>query len=65
MLQRRHTETGSQQVREDLERYMSTRPCKACGGARLKPESRAVKVHGRSIVELSRQTIGDALRWLY
>jgi excinuclease ABC subunit A len=64
MLQRRHTETGSQLVKEDLERYMSTRPCEACKGARLKPESLAVTVGERNISQVTALSIGKALRFL-
>jgi len=64
MLQRRHTETGSQLVKEDLERYMSTRPCEACKGARLKPESLAVTVGDQNISQVTALSIGKALRFL-
>jgi excinuclease ABC subunit A len=45
----RYQETTSDSVREQLAEYMTTLPCTACGGARLKPESLAVTVGGRSI----------------
>jgi excinuclease ABC subunit A len=48
-LERRYHETSSNQVREELEEYMSVRPCPACGGARLKPISLAVTVSGMGI----------------
>jgi excinuclease ABC subunit A len=64
MLQRRHTETGSQMIKEDLERYMSTRPCEACGGARLKPESLAVTVGERNISQVTALSIEKALAFL-
>ncbi|MFN3651867.1 MAG: excinuclease ABC subunit UvrA [Armatimonadota bacterium] len=64
MLQRRHQETGSQMIRDDLERYMSTRPCEACGGARLKPESLAVKVGGLNVSQVTHFSIGKSLAWL-
>jgi excinuclease ABC subunit A len=64
MLQRRYTETTSQMIKEDLERYMSTRPCRACHGARLKPESLAVKVGEMNISQVTRLSIGKALDYL-
>ncbi|HTE18699.1 MAG TPA: excinuclease ABC subunit UvrA, partial [Armatimonadota bacterium] len=64
MLQRRHTETGSQMIREDLERYMSTRPCEACKGARLKRESLAVTVAGLHISAVTHFSIGKAVQFL-
>ncbi len=64
MLQRRHTETSSQMIRDDLERYMSTRPCEACGGARLKPESLAVTVGDRHISAVTHLSVGRALNYV-
>ncbi len=52
-LERRYFETDSYQVREDIEQYMSVRPCPVCHGARLKPESRAVLVGGKGIQEIT------------
>ena len=43
-LQRRYRETDSEWSREKIEEYMSLRACPECGGARLRPESRAVLV---------------------
>jgi excinuclease ABC subunit A len=45
-------------------RYFSDKPCPTCNGERLKPESRAVRVRGTGIVELSRMTIVEAHAWL-
>jgi excinuclease ABC subunit A len=52
-LERRYLETDSYQVREDIEQYMSIRPCPVCHGARLKPESLAVLVGGKGIQEIT------------
>ncbi|MBX6342281.1 MAG: excinuclease ABC subunit UvrA, partial [Thermomicrobiaceae bacterium] len=60
-LRRRYQSTSSDYVRAEIEQYMSARPCPACGGARLKPESRAVTIAGRSIVDVSRMPINEAL----
>ncbi len=46
----------------DLEPYRSLRPCDACGGERLRPESRAVRVKDRTITDCVNLPIGDALR---
>lgn len=62
-LMRRHRETNSDEMREDIESYMSNNPCPTCGGARLKPESLAVKVGGSSIYEVTRLTVKEALRF--
>ena len=62
-LERRYKETESEWVRSDIERYMVATPCDTCHGARLKPEVIAVTVQDRSIVEVSRLSVGDALDW--
>ncbi len=60
-LDRRYRETDSQAIRDDLEQYMSHRPCPACGGGRLRPEALAVRVAGRGIRELSDLPVAQAL----
>src|SRR5512136_1127938 len=63
-LYRRFKATGSEAMRRYYMRFFSDKPCPACAGERLKAESRAVRVRGRGIVELSRLTIREALEWL-
>ncbi|HET9014674.1 MAG TPA: excinuclease ABC subunit UvrA [Thermomicrobiaceae bacterium] len=60
-LRRRHQSTSSDYVRAEIEQYMSARPCPTCGGARLKPESRAVTIADRSIVDVSSMAVTTAL----
>ncbi len=60
-LDRRYRETDSYHVRDDIENYMSIRPCPSCGGARLKPLSLAVKVGGKSVHEITALPIEKAL----
>jgi excinuclease ABC subunit A len=62
-LERRYKETASEQIRRELERYMSFAPCHACGGARLRPESLAVKVAGASLAEVSALSVRQTLEW--
>ncbi|MGB9977051.1 excinuclease ABC subunit UvrA [Thermovenabulum sp.] len=62
-LKRRYQETDSEWSREEIEEYMSTKPCPACNGARLKPESLAVKINGRSIAQVSALSVRDALEF--
>ncbi|MGI8491990.1 MAG: excinuclease ABC subunit UvrA, partial [Acidimicrobiales bacterium] len=59
-LQRRHGEAESDYQRENIEGYMREVPCRDCGGARLKPESLAVTVDGRSIFELCNLSLRDS-----
>jgi excinuclease ABC subunit A len=58
---RRYDESTSDTVREQLEGYMMTLPCRTCNGSRLKPESLAVTVGGRSIGDSIAMSITDAL----
>lgn len=62
-MERRHGETESDAVREDIGRYMSQRPCATCGGDRLKPEALAVTVLGMNIMQVTRQSVERALQW--
>ncbi len=62
-LSRRHKETNSEWMREEIESYMSTHPCPKCNGARLKPETLAVKIGDRSIYEVTRLTVQEALKF--
>ncbi|MGH9069144.1 MAG: excinuclease ABC subunit UvrA, partial [Acidimicrobiales bacterium] len=59
-LQRRHGDAESDSGREQAEGYMREVPCPACGGARLRPESLAVTVGGRSIHQLCDMSIAKA-----
>jgi len=56
-LQRRYAETSSENVKEDIERFMSASNCNACKGARLKPEALAVTIGGVNIDALTRMPI--------
>ena len=60
-LSRRHRQTGSNFIREWIENFMAPQPCASCAGERLRPESRAVKVAGRSIGEVTRLSVGEAV----
>jgi excinuclease ABC subunit A len=58
---RRRYQEGTWTVQEELERYRSLRPCAACAGARLKPESLAVHVKGRTIQDYVSLPVSQAL----
>ena len=62
-IERRYGETASEEIRRDLERYMSFATCSACNGARLRPESLAVLVDGTGINEVSAMPIHQARVW--
>jgi excinuclease ABC subunit A len=58
-VERRYRETGSESVRNQLDEYMSTLPCTACGGSRLNAASRAVTIGGRDLGEIVDMSIAD------
>ncbi|MEW6228329.1 MAG: excinuclease ABC subunit UvrA, partial [Bacillota bacterium] len=59
-LERRYREAQSDAAREEIQKFITARPCPACHGARLKPESLAVKVGGRSIMEVTAMSCAEA-----
>ncbi|HYO95962.1 MAG TPA: excinuclease ABC subunit UvrA [Polyangiaceae bacterium] len=63
-LMRRLKSTGSEEMKQYYLRFFSNKPCPACRGARLRPESRAVRVHGLSIDQLSAYRIEEADAWV-
>src|SRR6187402_3049526 len=63
-LERRYKETDSDWSREKIEEYMTMRPCPECKGARLRPESRAVKVAGLRIHEFTAMSAKRSLEWV-
>jgi excinuclease ABC subunit A len=58
-IERRHSESESDAVREKFEGFMREVPCHGCGGTRLKPLTLAVTVSGHSIAEISALPIGE------
>jgi len=66
-LERRRRETDSHQVREELGRYLSTRDCPACQGARLRPEAQFVRLgsgaQSQPIHALSHRTLAQVHAW--
>ena len=60
-VERRYRETASDGVRQQLEEYMVEQPCPACRGKRLRPESLAVLVAGRSLGDVVELSVADAL----
>lgn len=58
-LQRRYSQTSSDGVKWDIERYMRTCDCPACNGKRLKKEALAVTVGGKNIMEVCDMAVDD------
>ena len=59
---RRRYEEGSWLEQENLEPYRALRACPGCSGERLKPQSRAVRVKGRTISDYVALPIAEAVR---
>jgi excinuclease ABC subunit A len=62
-LRKRYDETESEWVKQDLEQYMSTKPCPTCGGRRLKPEALSVKVADHDMSQLTSMSIDDGFEF--
>ena len=62
-LERRYRETDSDSVRADIGCYMSSHPCPICQGKRLKPESLAVTIGGKNIMDVTALSVTAALNW--
>lgn len=62
-LERLFRTTDSEYRKEEINKYMSNLPCPACLGARLRPESLAVKVGGISIYDAAKLSIGKAVKF--
>src|SRR5438105_1517535 len=60
-IQRRYDETESEFLKQELEKYMSEKPCPACKGKRLKPQSLAVTIADRNIADVCDFSVGGAI----
>lgn len=62
-LQRRHSETESDYVRQEIEKYMHEEVCPDCLGARLKPEALSITIDKKSIDDFTKFPIDKALEF--
>ncbi len=60
-MNRRFRETKSEGMRRHYAQFMSELPCTECLGARLRTESRAVRIGGKTIVEIEQSSVDEAL----
>ncbi len=58
-LQRRYSQTSSESVKWDIERYMRTADCPVCRGKRLKKEALAVTVGGKNIADICDMAVDE------
>lgn len=59
-MQRRYRESDSGMIREELAKYLSSRPCQTCQGARLREEARNVFIENKNLPELCAYSIEKA-----
>ena len=62
-LYRRH-ENGSDYAKNEIEKYMVTKICFKCGGKRLNPQALAVKIDGKSIIDVTDMNVVQMLKWI-
>lgn len=58
-IERRYRETSSDYIREQMEKYMAEQACPKCKGGRLKPESLAVFVGGKTISDVTKYSVQE------
>ena len=63
-MERLYRDTESEYSRADIEHYMISKPCPVCQGKRLKPESLAVTIGGRNIMDVGAMSVVQVLEWV-
>ncbi len=61
---RRYKETDSDYIRQEIEQFMTSRPCPVCKGRRLKPEALGVTIADKNIVQVTAFSVTEALEWV-
>ena len=59
---RRFKETDSDYIRQEIEQFMTSRPCPVCKGQRLKPEALAVTIADKNIVAVTGMSVTRSAR---
>jgi excinuclease ABC subunit A len=59
-MMRRMRETRSEDMRQHYQKFLSNRPCSACGGRRIRREALGVKIAGRDIAEATALSVADS-----
>lgn len=60
LLDREYETTESETNRQRLAVFRGQMPCPDCGGARLRPEARSVRIAGKAVHEITRLTVSQA-----
>jgi excinuclease ABC subunit A len=63
-LERLYRETESGNTRAYIERFMTSNPCPACQGKRLRPESLAVTMDNRNIIDTTELSAQETFNWI-
>lgn len=63
-LEKRHNESDSLYVRSEIEKYMYLKTCPVCSGTRLKKEVLSITIDKKSIVDVTKLSIENALTWI-
>ena len=63
-LERRHSQSDSDFVRQEIEKYMKQQVCQLCHGARLKKESLGITIDGKSISQVTSFSIEKTIEWI-
>jgi excinuclease ABC subunit A len=59
-MMRRMRDTKSEEMRQYYQRFLSSRPCSACGGRRVRPEALGVRIAGRTIADVTALSVAEA-----
>jgi excinuclease ABC subunit A len=62
-MMRRMRETRSEEMRQYYQKFLSNRPCSACGGRRIRAEALGVKVGEKSIADATALSVEEAYRF--
>ena len=62
-LERRFHETESEYMKNEINKYMSEQDCLGCHGSRLKPQSLAVTIQGKNVMEITDLSIDKAIEF--
>jgi excinuclease ABC subunit A len=63
-LNRRHTNTESDWIRSEIEKYMVVTPCTECSGARLRKEALSIKIQDKNIHDVVKMNITQARKFI-
>jgi len=63
-LLKRHAESDSELIKQEIEKFMTPEVCRVCKGARLKPEALAVTIDGKSIADVTELSIDETLKFI-